>query len=171
MLESCGKFPPSGLLEGTFTDLGRYDECLDVEDVLPTGDGLVATRMSAQYCSLIMRPPLPPRQPFHTFCNRIPALLHLSSVDSVRRASSLLTLPSNWCPLCQALRWLGQNAQYLYYTPLRVGVCTPVQCSTQDVQTMAAEFASWFNMSAQVLNMKCDNRRQGDAGYVQLFAM
>lgn len=57
--------------------------------------------------------------------------------------------------LVQAFRWLGQNAQYLYYTPFRIGLCSPSQCSPHDVQSMISKLAMKFNMTAEVLGMKC----------------
>ena len=90
MLDSCGKFPPSGLLEGTLADLGRFDECLDVDDDLSQQDSLVATRTQGQYCSVVLRPPLPSRPRFHTICNQIPSLLSLSTDHSVSPLALLL---------------------------------------------------------------------------------
>lgn len=90
MLDACGKFPPSGMMEGTLTDLGRYDECVDIDTMLEGDDDPVSTRMQGQYCSVILRPPLPPPPRFHTFCNQIPSLLSVSSQDSVRSPFPML---------------------------------------------------------------------------------
>lgn len=89
VLDSCGKFPASGMLEGTLADLGRYDECLDIDNMLQGDDDLVSTRMQGQYCTVLIRPPLPRRPRFHTICNQIPSLLSISSEDSVRTIVSV----------------------------------------------------------------------------------
>lgn len=89
VLDSSGKFPPSGILEGTLTDLGRFDECLDIDVMLDKDDDLVSTGMRGQYCSVLIRPPLPPQPRFHTFCNQIPSLVATSSDDSVCSANSM----------------------------------------------------------------------------------
>ena len=83
VLDSSGKFPPPGVLEGTLTDLGRFDECLNVNQLLEGDEFPVSTRIRGQYCSLILRPPLPPRPRFHTLCNKVPSLSNLSTNDSV----------------------------------------------------------------------------------------
>src|SRR5437763_1353855 len=131
VIDSSGKFPPSGVMEGTLTDLGRFDECLSINEVLEGDDELVVTRMKGQYCSINIRPPLPPRPRFHTLCNQIPSLVNFSSDSS-------------------AFRWLGKNAQYFYYTPIRIGICLPSQCSPHDVNRMVSKFAETFNMTGSV---------------------
>jgi len=50
MLDASGKLP-SGILDGTLTDLGSFDECLDVRS-----DVEATSRFVGQYCILDMRP-------------------------------------------------------------------------------------------------------------------
>lgn len=84
VIDSSGKFPPPGVLEGTLTDLGRFDECIQVNHLIEGDNYPISTRIKGQYCSLILRPPLPSRPRFHTLCNQIPSLSNLSSSnDSV----------------------------------------------------------------------------------------
>lgn len=63
LIDSWGKFPMAGIMEGTFTDFGSFDECLGIlpNDVLG----------EPQYCSLEMRPLLPPRPRFHNLVNSL----------------------------------------------------------------------------------------------------
>ena len=51
----------SGILDGTFTDFGSFDECLGILPNEIIGE--------AQYCALEMRPLLPPRPRFHNLVN------------------------------------------------------------------------------------------------------
>lgn len=148
VLDSSGKFPPTGILEGTLTDLGRYDECLDVDETLEGGEdedddpnvisSIVSTRIQGQYCSVMIRPPLPEKPRFHTLCNQVPSLVNVSSSD------------------LSIFRWLGKNAQYFYYSPVRVGLCTPSQCSPRDIDNMISKMARAFNLTGSVQGMKCD---------------
>lgn len=63
MFDASAKIPASGLLDGTVTDLGQYDECLSIKiDSHYTGHS-----QTGQYCKLRIRPALPPRLPFNSF--------------------------------------------------------------------------------------------------------
>jgi len=63
MWNSWGEFPPSGLFEGSFTDLGSYRGCLNVEDNEFIGQ--------SQYCTLDYQPLVPTRPRFHSIFKRI----------------------------------------------------------------------------------------------------
>lgn len=84
MLDSSGKILPSGILEGTLTDLGRYDECIDVNQHQEGHTReYFGQPIRGQYCSITLEPPLPPRPRFHTICNRIPELSKISENGKV----------------------------------------------------------------------------------------
>lgn len=56
MLDSSGK-PPSGILSGTLTDFGAFEECLDVS-VTPADSGSLSDRKEdfrGQYCLMDIR--------------------------------------------------------------------------------------------------------------------
>lgn len=63
MWNSWGEFPPAGLFEGSFTDLGSYRGCMSVEDNDFIGQ--------AQYCTLDYQPLIPTRPRFHSIFKRI----------------------------------------------------------------------------------------------------
>lgn len=58
MFDASAKLPASGLLEGTVTDLGQYDECLSIE--------IPPSNYTGQYCTLRIQPALPDRPLFNT---------------------------------------------------------------------------------------------------------
>lgn len=60
MTNSWGKFPPTGLFEGTVTDFGDYDECLAVN--------------VSQYCSIRLSLPLPKLKYTHNIYYKIDGL-------------------------------------------------------------------------------------------------
>ena len=59
-MDSSAKLITSGLTEGTFADLGDFDQCIRPDDsVLTNGD----KPMNGRYCLVKFIPPLPERRP------------------------------------------------------------------------------------------------------------
>lgn len=100
-LDSWGKFPPSGLLHGTFGALGDYDMCIENDNF--------------QYCTIYLRPLLPRRKPFENINTRIPILNKF--ISDKDRAISIL----------------ADKSQLLYYVSLRIGICLPNDCSSNEI--------------------------------------
>lgn len=63
MWNSWGEFPPAGLFEGSFTDLGSYKGCMGIEANEVIGE--------PQYCMLDFQPLVPTRPRFHSIFKRI----------------------------------------------------------------------------------------------------
>lgn len=63
MWNSWGDFPPAGVFEGSFTDLGSYRSCVNIEDNPIIGQ--------AQYCTLDFQPLVPTRPRFHSIFKKI----------------------------------------------------------------------------------------------------
>lgn len=63
MWNSWGEFPPAGIFEGSFTDLGSYRSCINVPDNEHIGQ--------AQYCTLDMQPLVPSRPRFHSIFKKV----------------------------------------------------------------------------------------------------
>lgn len=63
MWNSWGEFPPAGIYEGSFTDLGSYRGCIGVEDNDIIGQ--------SQYCMLDFQPLVPSRPRFHSIFKKI----------------------------------------------------------------------------------------------------
>lgn len=63
MWNSWGDFPPAGVFEGSFTDLGSYRSCVGVADNPVIGQ--------AQYCTLDFQPIVPTRPRFHSIFKKI----------------------------------------------------------------------------------------------------
>lgn len=139
MLDASAKLP-SGLLEGTLSELGNFDECLAIEHQLegPTGGQPRLTR--GQYCSLQVKPPMLARPRHHTVCQRLPALSASSNQTS------------------RVFRLLSQNSQQFLYVGLRLGLCTPDKCSQGDIQTILSSYLSDFELQVQVKS--CQTRQE-----------
>lgn len=63
MWNSWGNFPPSGIFEGSFTDLGSYKGCMSIRDNPMIGQ--------AQYCTFDYQPLIPTRPRFHSIYKKI----------------------------------------------------------------------------------------------------
>lgn len=63
MWNSWGQFPPSGLFQGTYTDLGSYSGCMSIKD-----NDLIE---QSQYCTFDYQPIIPTRPRFHSIYKKI----------------------------------------------------------------------------------------------------
>jgi hypothetical protein len=112
MYNSWGKFPPSGVIEGTVTDFGDYDQCLDIKPNEVIGE--------SQYClvdiSLPLPKPMPVHQNFFHKVNVLPEFMNKSSKNVFVK--------------------LSEDASLFYWLELEVGVCFPNMCSHNDVKVL-----------------------------------
>lgn len=108
MIDSWGKFPMSGVLEGTLTDFGDFDECISV---------VPPTMLPPQYCTVEARPLLPPRPRFHNLVHPLHHFYNLTSIASSSPVGPLFL----------------QNVHYFYYIMFRVGLCLPSECTRDEL--------------------------------------
>lgn len=73
-LNSWGQFPPPGLISGTTTSFGSYDQCLNI--ITPNSS------FTGQYCTVLFRPLLPHRPRYHNILKK------LSLFESIPRSSA-----------------------------------------------------------------------------------
>ncbi|RWS08064.1 Nose resistant to fluoxetine protein 6-like protein, partial [Dinothrombium tinctorium] len=151
MLDASGKFPPSGIVEGTLVDLGRYDQCIDIVHNLKTISN-EENVIRGQYCSVLLEPPLPKRPRFHTICNQIERLLNISNSNKL-------------------FRWLGENAQFMYYVPIRIGVCTPSTCTAHEIKNLIQELTKFLLLNVTIMNSECDIKKPLNLNSTQIFVI
>ncbi|XP_076315491.1 nose resistant to fluoxetine protein 6-like [Tachypleus tridentatus] len=130
MIDSNGRLP-AGLLEGTLTSLGSYDQCMDI--VSPTKESKVST-FQGQYCSVLLRLPLPARSAKY------------SSIVVGVKALSNFSKPG------EVFHDFAQNAQFFYSVPLRLGICVPSTCSRLEVQKAVTIASNWLRLRGNVQN-------------------
>ncbi len=112
MYNSWGKFPPSGIIEGTVTDFGDYDQCLDIKPNEVIGE--------SQYCLIDISLPLPKPMPIHqNFFHEINVL-----PEFMNKSSNNVFVK------------LSKDASLFYWVELKVGVCLPNMCSHNDVKAL-----------------------------------
>ncbi|XP_022251569.1 nose resistant to fluoxetine protein 6-like [Limulus polyphemus] len=76
MIDASGKLP-EGILTGTVTAFGSYDECVDIK--LNTEDNTGGFR--GQYCTLRFQPVLPPHPRFQSIVKRLDIFTNFTSSD------------------------------------------------------------------------------------------
>lgn len=136
---------PAGLLEGTLTELGNFDQCLSIvgrtlqQPTQPT-DSLSAPKdhrlVYGQYCSIVVRPTMIQRPRLHTVCRKLPAL-------SANTSSGVMKM-------------LSLNSHQFYYVGLRLGICVPSKCAQTDLQQLLATYLLKYDLIGQVKS--CQNR-------------
>lgn len=134
MWNSIGAFPPTGLFDGQFTDLGSYHGCVDL--IVPD------SRINhTSYCMLSFRPVVPSRRPFHmTFQKEQELVQHLSLLN---RTSNIFNS-------------LVNRAQYFHYFYVKTAICVPSQCSPDDMQQVARLIARRWSLTTGPV--KCSTR-------------
>lgn len=116
LLAAWGNFPPIGLYEGTFGDIGSYHGCLNVPENPVIGH--------AHYCSISYRPILATRADYEPIVRQEPPeLLHLFDRGP----------PDN----DDAFTELLAGAQYHHYVYYKLGTCFPIDCNPFDVKSLA----------------------------------
>jgi hypothetical protein len=113
MYNSWGKFPPAGILDGTVTDFGDYEQCLSIEPNEVIGE--------SQYCLIDISLPLPEPMPIHQNLfhrvNVLPQYVNRSRNDVFFK--------------------LAEDASFFYWINPKLGICVPNKCSINDVKTIA----------------------------------
>jgi len=113
MYNSWGKFPPSGVIEGTVTDFGDYDQCLAIKPNEVIGE--------SQYCLIDISLPLPKPMPIHqNFFHKVDVLPQF-----VNKMENNIFVK------------LAEDASFFYWFYIRLGICIPNKCSKSDVKALA----------------------------------
>lgn len=139
VLSAWGSFPPTGLFEGTFGDIGSYHGCLEVPENLDIGH--------AHYCTVTYRPIMPKRKDYELLVRGEPDdLVSMFDNHNSNRTDAFSTLLS--------------FAQYYHYVYYKYGTCFPIQCTPFDVQLVAKYIGSQAILSMGPV--KCFSRRKSD---------
>lgn len=151
VLTAWGNFPPIGIYEGTFGDIGSFHGCVNVPENPLIGH--------AHYCTISYRPVLAYRKNYELIMRREPAeMLHLfdktakldrnnDNNDSIKNNNNTqanhhtnqddkLAQQSDH-QQTDAFTDLLYNTQYSHYVYYKYGTCFPIQCSPNDVQSLA----------------------------------
>lgn len=125
MYNAWGRFPPTGSLSGTLTDFGDYDQCLSLST--PT--------IAPKYCLVDLEVPMPKPMPrFHNYFQKSFDLQAIAlKTMSEQELDQLFGQPSvNGTIYGQ----LANVSSVFYYVYVRVGVCVPRTCQTNDLESV-----------------------------------
>jgi len=122
---SWGRFPPSGIFEGTITDFGDYDQCLSIKPNEVIGE--------SQYCLIDISLPLPQpmskHQNLHHKVDLLPQFLNKSQNNIFVK--------------------LSKNASFFYWIFLRIGICSPNKCTKSDIRILAQKSIEFWMLIFQ----------------------
>ena len=113
MINSWGKFPPSGIFQGTFTDLGNYDQCIDIK---------ITDSSSGKYCLVYFKPKLPPLK----FGQNM-----FKSIDQSFLKSSFNVFNSS------GAAYIIKNSHFTYFEDIKIGICVPSDCTHKEIKSIA----------------------------------
>lgn len=138
---------PAGLLEGTLTELGNFDQCLSIKSTMFMENSSVDNNrqysFNGQYCSFIIKPILLPRPRLHTFCQRMPSIL-MQPITTTNHTNTNMNMNQ------KPLKLLSQNSHQFYYSGLRLGICLPSLCSRFDIQKLLTSYLNKFELLGQI---------------------
>ena len=113
-MDSTGHLP-SGLMSGTLTSLGDYDQCLSVK----SGNGM--NEIVGQYCLLHLKVQMPAKRHVITFKDR---LINLNESQ----------FQNTWID-----NYVVHILYNFYYFSVTNGICVPSKCTQNDLETIAAK--------------------------------
>ncbi|RWS15297.1 Nose resistant to fluoxetine protein 6-like protein, partial [Dinothrombium tinctorium] len=133
LLDASGKLP-DGILYGSFTSLGSYDECLEIK-LLDSNesDADNETEISrGQYCGLNIAPFLPPRPKT------------VSIERAFNEAADAKGYPKE--------DHFSRLAPFFYFLKFRLGVCLPSTCSINDLNVITSNLSKNLRVNVSVVN-------------------
>ncbi|XP_022242420.1 nose resistant to fluoxetine protein 6-like [Limulus polyphemus] len=131
MLDASGK-PSGGLLSGTLTSFGSYDECINViVNEWNKVSNKTEVYFTGQYCTVDIRPPLPPKPHYYTVHHRLE--MFENSSDSFK-----------------ILADVSNRAHVFYFLSLRLGLCIPSTCSARDLEQFAQKLVEDYGFLVSV---------------------
>nr|XP_027196790.1 nose resistant to fluoxetine protein 6-like [Dermatophagoides pteronyssinus] len=146
LFDSWARSIPSGMMIGTFTDFGDFDQCMSID----------SSDIVSKYCILDMSIAMPEPVPFPFHLKkRLPVLKNHSKLNGT------------------IFNHLADKSSLFYYIHLWMGICVPESCSLKDIQyafntTGINEFGFQLNSLPCKIN---ENDQNWKLNFVQLIAL
>lgn len=155
-MTTWGNFPPTGIYEGTFSDIGSYHGCVNVPQNPVIGH--------AHYCTIAYRPVMPTRRNYELIVRKEPdEMLKLFNRDDQNQSFSYFKQNNQARSIQDAFTDILKNAQYSHYIYYKFGTCFPIECSPFDVSKLAKMLGKRsILMSGPV---KCHSKYEDDYEY------
>ncbi|GIY04981.1 nose resistant to fluoxetine protein 6 [Caerostris extrusa] len=130
MIDAFGK-PPAGMLQGTVTSFGAYDECVNI---VAASDAKKYSQQyfRGKYCTVEIKPPLPPKPQYYTMYQPVSILANFSNGDD------------------NVIRQAARQAHAFYFLTYRMDICVPSTCTQEDVNNMAQFAAKYIDIEVTV---------------------
>lgn len=151
MFNAWGRFPPAGILEGTLTDYGDYDQCLGIDQA----------PLQSEYCLVDVSVPMPPMPSSHNYFQKTRVLQDYETMVNTSLAATFLN--------DTIYRHFADRSWAFFYASIRVGICLPRSCSRHDIGAMAN--ASLARSGLEVAGVRCETRDKWRPNFVQIVAM
>lgn len=113
MINSWGRFLPSGIFIGRFTDLGNYDQCINIQ---------INDSSSGQYCLIDFKPKT---APFRFEQNRF------KRIDKSIINRSNYNLFNSSCA-----DYISENSYFTHFQHLKIGICVPSDCNQNQIKSI-----------------------------------
>ncbi|KFM82899.1 Nose resistant to fluoxetine protein 6, partial [Stegodyphus mimosarum] len=136
-----------GILVGSLSSFGAYDECVDT---VATSNRNKKELFRGQYCTLDLKPPIPPKKNFYKLDEVLDELKNFSKGESV---------------VSEAAKY----AHFFHFLSLRLGICVPSGCTLEDIDKMAKEMGKWLGFSAQA--SRCEVKEENKFTPVAIFVI
>ncbi|XP_067139818.1 nose resistant to fluoxetine protein 6-like [Centruroides vittatus] len=146
MMDAMGK-PPSGILDGTMTTFGAYDECLRIKALEDRPDKSKIL-FKGQYCVIEGRPKMPPK-PHERQLTR--QLIDVKNVNSSNLFNSML-----------------KYSFVFHFMKLRYGICIPSTCSKLDLQNIIHGVLRIYKLNFDVSVPRCETEVNFDLSILQI---
>lgn len=162
MFNAWGKFPPSGVVSGTLTDYGDYDQCLALD---PTRSQIDKAALERQYCLVDVSVPMPTQPKIHNLFSKaqiLPTNISAEDVELHRRLSNTNNTTT-------IFGHFEEQSAVFFYANIRVGICLPASCLEEDIVPVAAKYSS--NLGLQLKHAKCEKPTPWTPDFVQIVAM
>lgn len=138
IIDSSARHIPSGIFDGTFNELGNFDQCLAIK--YPHNNSITNQLVSGQYCNVIIKPPV-----INNNLNRMSAFQTVCSLKKIHQAYPLVGGQAN-----ETLLFYLKHSQLFQYIRLHLGLCTPSSCSKFELQQMLNIYLHKYQLSGQV---------------------
>ncbi|GFY53418.1 nose resistant to fluoxetine protein 6 [Trichonephila inaurata madagascariensis] len=133
-----------GILVGSLSSFGAYDECIDTLATSERGRDKGKVLFTGQYCTIELKPPLPPKANFYKLNEVLPELKNFSEGGTVINEGA-------------------KYAHFFHFLSLRLGICVPSGCSVDDIDQVAQLVGKALTLHARASRCEVKEENKFDA--------
>ncbi|KAF8782074.1 Nose resistant to fluoxetine protein 6 like protein [Argiope bruennichi] len=137
-----------GVLSGTFSAFGVYDQCLETTVLHPKKKDEIL--FQGQYCMIDFRFPLPPKAKRYRLYDRLDDLQNFTGTE--------------------VMKFFTTKVHLMYYAPMKLGICIPSGCTEDDLKSMLNFVASDYKLDIEIPRCEIKQKETTVSG-IQVFAV